>query len=47
MWNKNIFCRKIALHKITQIARAYGAEGHRLTSAEALLPVLEAAIASG
>ena len=29
-----------------QIARAYGAEGHRLTSAEALLPALETAIAS-
>ena len=30
-----------------QVARAYGAEGHRLTSAEALLPALKIAIASG
>lgn len=30
-----------------QVARAYGAEGHRLTSAEALLPALKVAIASG
>ena len=30
-----------------QVARAYGAEGHRLTSAEALLPALKSAIASG
>lgn len=30
-----------------EIARAYGAEGHRLSSADELLPALEAAIASG
>lgn len=30
-----------------QVARAYGAEGHHLTSAEALLPALKSAIASG
>lgn len=30
-----------------EIARAYGAEGHRLSSANELLPALEAAIASG
>ena len=29
------------------IAKAYGAEGHRISSAEELLPALEAAIASG
>ncbi|MDE0211863.1 MAG: thiamine pyrophosphate-binding protein [Boseongicola sp.] len=29
-----------------EIARAYGAEGHRITSADELLPALEAAIAS-
>ncbi len=30
-----------------EIARAYGAEGHRLSAADELLPALEAAIASG
>ncbi|CUK10568.1 Acetolactate synthase large subunit [Ruegeria denitrificans] len=31
----------------SDIARAYGAEGHRLSAADELLPALEAAIASG